>query len=233
VASFVLIHGGGHGAWCWGPLMPYLAAPALALDLPGRGRHPADLESITCDVWADSAAADIEKAGLSDVILVGHSMAGLTLPRVVERIPERLARLVFVACTTPPEGGSILGELDPDVAEIAAAANAAGAEQFGLTDEQAMGMFCNGMDAVQTRFVLDNLCPEAPGPLSEPMRLAGLAQPVPRTYVKLLRDATLSQELQDAVIARLGDAEVRTLDACHDVMISHPRELAELLNGYL
>jgi len=233
VASFVLIHGASHGAWCWGPLMPHLEAPALALDLPGRGRRPADLESISCDVWADSAAADIENAGLSDVILVGHSMAGLTLPRVLERIPERIARLVFVACTMPPEGGNVFGELDPEVAEIAKAANPTGVEPLGLIDEQAMEMFCNGMDAVQTRFVLDNLCPEAPGPLYEPMRLAGLAQPVPRTYLKLLRDATLSQEVQDAVIARLGDAEVRTLDTCHDVMVSHPRELAELLNGYL
>jgi len=233
LASFVLIHGGGHGAWCWGPLMPYLEAPALALDLPGRGRRPADLESITCEVWTDSAVVDIENAGLSDVILVGHSMAGLTLPRVLERIPERLARLVFVACSVPPEGGSILGELDADVAALAAAANATGVEELGLTEDQAVAMFCNGMDAVQTRFVLDNLCPEAPGPLSEPMRLAGMAQPVPRTYVKLLQDATLSQEVQDAVIARLGDVEVKTLDVCHDAMVSHPRELAALLNAYL
>ena len=213
--------------------MPYLEAPALALDLPGRGRRPADLESITCEVWADSAVADIENAGLSDVILVGHSMAGLTLPRVLERIPERLARLVFVACSVPPDGGSILGELDADVAELAAAANARGVEELGLTEDQAVAMFCNGMDAVQTRFVLDNLCPEAPGPLSEPMRLAGMAQPVPRTYVKLLKDSTLSQEVQDAVIARLGDVEVKTLDVCHDAMVSHPRELAALLNDYL
>ena len=81
--------------------MPYLEAPALALDLPGRGRRPADLESITCEVWADSAVADIENAGLSDVILVGHSMAGLTLPRVLERIPERLARLMELIDTLP------------------------------------------------------------------------------------------------------------------------------------
>lgn len=233
MATFVLVHGGGHGAWCWGPLMPYLGAPAWALDLPGRGSRPADLESITCETWADAVVADIESAGLSDVILVGHSMAGLTLPRVLDRIPERLERLVFVACSMPPEGGTVLGELDVEVAELAAAANTAGAEVLGLSDEQAVSMFCNGMDAVQTRFVLDNLCPEAPGPLTEPMRLAGLDRPVSRSFVKLLGDATLSQELQDAVIARLGDVEVQTLDACHDAMVSHPRELAALLNAYL
>ena len=129
--------------------MPYLGAPAWALDLPGRGSRPADLESITCETWADAVVADIESAGLSDVILVGHSMAGLTLPRVLDRIPERLERLVFVACSMPPEGGTVLGELDVEVAELAAAANTAGAEVLGLSDEQAVSMFCNGMDAVQ------------------------------------------------------------------------------------
>src|SRR3954463_853280 len=30
----VLVHGGGHGSWCWEPLLPYLMTDVLAVDLP-------------------------------------------------------------------------------------------------------------------------------------------------------------------------------------------------------
>ena len=116
--TFVLIHGGAHGAWCWARLFPHLEAPALALDLPGRGARPADLDAVTCDSFADSAAADIERAGLSDAILVGHSMAGLTLPRVAARIPQRLAQLVFVSCVVPPHGKAVLDVLAGTAKEL-------------------------------------------------------------------------------------------------------------------
>ena len=33
-SSFVLVHGGAHGAWCWNPLLPHLEGPVLAVDLP-------------------------------------------------------------------------------------------------------------------------------------------------------------------------------------------------------
>ena len=119
MSTFVLVHGGAHGAWCWSPLLPYLEAPALAIDLPGRGKRPADLATVTAETFADSAAADIGRAGLSDVILVGHSMAGVTLPRVAARVPERLERLVFVSCAVPGHGENMLKILDPEVQTMA------------------------------------------------------------------------------------------------------------------
>ena len=42
-AAFVLIHGGHQGSWFWERVTPLLDGSALAVDLPGRGRHPADL----------------------------------------------------------------------------------------------------------------------------------------------------------------------------------------------
>lgn len=233
MSTFVFVHGGAHGAWCWSPLLPYLEAPALALDLPGRGKRPADLATVTAERFADSVAADIERAELSDVILVGHSLAGLTLPRVAARIPERLERLVFVSCAVPPDGMQTLDILDPELQAMANEMEVSRVLSSGFTEEAAKQMFCNDMDEVQTRFVLDNLCPEAPGIVFEPNDLAGLAQPIPRTYVRLLRDQSLSQAVQDRCIAVLGDVEVVTLDTGHDVMVSNPKALAGVLNGTL
>ncbi len=233
MSTFVLVHGGAHGAWCWSPLLPFLEAPALALDLPGRGKRPADLAAVTGESSAAAAASDIERAGLTDVILVGHSMAGITLPRIADRIPERLERLVFVSCTVPLQGQTVLETLDPDLQSMASEMEIGETLSNGFGEQQAREMFCNDMDEQQTKFVLDNLCPEAPQILSEATDLAGLRHPIPRSYVRLLRDQSLSPELQDRCIAALGTVDVLEIDSGHNVMVSNPQALAQLLNGLL
>ena len=223
--GFVLIHGGAHGAWCWEPLLPHLDRAALALDLPGRGAKPADLAALTAADYAESVAADIEAAGLARAILVGHSLAGITLPRVLELVPARIAHAVFVACVVPREGQNVL-----DAIAMADELRPRGPEL--LDEARARAMFCGDMDEAQARFVLSRLCPEPVGPMLEPARLAGLRHPVPRSYVKLLRDQTLAPELQDEFARNAGPGcAVHELDAGHDAMVSRPRELAALLNG--
>ena len=103
----------------------------------------------------------------------------------------------------------------------------------GFAEQQAREMFCNDMDEQQTQFVLDHLCPEAPQIISEAADLAGLRHPIPRSYVRLLRDQTLSLEFQDRSIAALGTVEVLEIDNGHNVMVSNPQALAQLLNGLL
>jgi pimeloyl-ACP methyl ester carboxylesterase len=222
--TFVLVHGGAHGAWCWGPMLQYLERPALALDLPGRGARPADLDGLRTADFATAVVEEIEAAGVSRAILVGHSMAGITLPRVLERIPERIAQLVFVACTVPREGQSVLDA-------IAMPENLRPRRPELLDEAQARAMFCSDMDEEQADFVLSRLCPEALAPMSEPARLAGLRHPAPRSYVKLLRDQTLSPALQDEFARNAGPGcRVHELDTGHDAMVSRPRELAAVLN---
>jgi len=100
-----------------------------------------------------------------------------------------------------------------------------------LEEARARAMFCSDMDEAQARFVLSQLCPEPVGPMNEPARLAGLRQPLPRSYVKLLRDQTLSPAQQDTFARNAGPGcSVHELDAGHDAMVSRPRELAALLD---
>ena len=40
MTPLVLVHGGGFDSRCWDPLLPHLAGPAIAVDLPGRGVTP-------------------------------------------------------------------------------------------------------------------------------------------------------------------------------------------------
>ena len=226
--TLVLVHGGAHGAWCWERMIPHLEDDSLALDLPGRGSRPAPLDSIRVDDWVEAVVGAISGIHSERVVLVGHSLAGIVLPRVAERIPERLERLVFVSCTVPPEGLAVLDILSPEVRPLAEQ-NRRERVASVLPEEVARSMFCNDMNPEQTRFVLDRLVPEAWSPILEPSCLRGLERGVPATYVKLLRDAVIPPALQDEMVANLGGVEVAELDAGHDAMISQPEALAALL----
>jgi pimeloyl-ACP methyl ester carboxylesterase len=226
---FVLIHGGGHSSRCWERVIPLLDAPALALDLPGRGAHPGPLDQIHLSDWIDAASDDIARAGVSDAVLVGHSMAGLSMPGIIDRVHDRLRHVVFTSCAVPADGRPLLDLLPPEVAELANAIppSSAGAS---LTPDEVVAMQCYDMDEEQTAFTLDVVVPEAYWPVRDPVSLDGLRHPVPRTWIKLLRDRTFVSEEQDKMAARAGCGDVIEIDSGHMAMVSHPSELSAALN---
>ena len=230
--TFLLVHGGAHTAACWSRLTPMLEADAIAIDLPGRGSRPASLVDLCIDDWVDAIVDEIERLDDTPITLVGHSLAGMSLPRVAARVPERLGHLVFISCTVPPEGQAPIDMLAPEIRQIAMSQEAQ-SQPSVLPEAAARAMFCNDMDEEQTRFVLDGLVPEAPGPIHEPSRLEGLAHGVPITWVRNLRDAVVPPDRQDVYIETIRGitpVEVVDLDAGHNSLVSRPEALAEILN---
>jgi pimeloyl-ACP methyl ester carboxylesterase len=57
--SVVLLHGGGTSSRQWDLVIERMVAPALALDVPGRGNRPGDVERLTLPRALDSLAADV------------------------------------------------------------------------------------------------------------------------------------------------------------------------------
>src|SRR5690349_17805683 len=111
--QFVLVHGGTHTGRCWAPLLSYLDGPALAVDLPGRGSSPADLRSVTIDGGAAAVVATLRSLECDRIVLVGHSLAGVTIPLAAARLPEVVRHLVFVSCTIPAPGSSSFDTMPP------------------------------------------------------------------------------------------------------------------------
>jgi pimeloyl-ACP methyl ester carboxylesterase len=231
----VLVHGGGFAASCWSLVLPLLETPAVAVDLPGRGRRPADLAEVTVDDFAEAVADDILSSGWERVVLVGHSLAGVTLPRVAALVPERLAHLVFVACKIPAHGESCADTLAPTVhTRLGAHGTGDGGEagrRLPADRQAAMSKLANDLDEGQVSFMLACMVPEAPGPITAPVDLSGLAHPIDRTWVRCTRDAIVPVSEQQLAIDHIGGAEVVDLDAGHMAMIGHPGELAGILDG--
>ncbi|HYV59369.1 MAG TPA: alpha/beta hydrolase [Acidimicrobiia bacterium] len=244
----VFVHGGAHGAWCWEPLLPYLDGDALAIDLPpksirggaGRLASLSELRTLTIDDFTRSLLEDVDAAGIARFVLVGHSMGGLTISEVARRVPDRVEHLVYVSCMVPPEGGSAIEALPDDLQDMTRQAveeaRRGGDNPIGGLDEAATrSMFCNDMDEAQVRFVLDRIGTEAAVVLAESVTRAGIPPDLPKTFVKLLQDRSLPPDRQDVLVDNLraspgGNVDIVTIDAGHDVMISRPKELADVLN---
>ena len=227
--SFVLVHGAGFGADCWDELIPHLCADALAVDLPGRGtRADADLRAVTLADCADAVHSDLEERDLRDVILVGHSFAGVTVPRVVDLTPERIRRVVLVSAVVPPDGTRVLDQIEPGVRAAVEESIAGGI--YSQTREAAGMMLCNDMDEAMAARTLDRLVDDSAALLCEHVDISGYARAVPRTYVHLTRDQCYPGELQQRSTA-LIHADVEWLDTGHMAMISAPKDLAALLNA--
>jgi pimeloyl-ACP methyl ester carboxylesterase len=234
--DLVLVHGGEHAADCWDLVVAELRRQTpelrvLAVDLPGRGHTPGDLATDTIADWVDSVVADIEQEGLGDIVIVGHSMAGVTVPGVVAKLGfPRVREMILVAAFVPPQGQAIVDTLGGPLAWYARRGARSG-RPMKVPRLAAQYAFCNGMSPEQREFALSRLYAESTRIPGEPVDRSALPDDVPRTWILTTRDRALSNSSQQASIAALGGVEaVISIDACHDVMVSHPERLAHILS---
>lgn len=233
--AFVLVHGGQHTGACWRPTVAAMeridpGVVTLSVDLPGRGDEPGDLATLTIEQCVASVVRQITDAGIGRVVLVGHSMAGITLPGVAAVLgPERVAHMVYVACCVPPQGATVMSTLKPPVSWIAGAMSRFVKVSKPLPAPAATWMFANGMTKEQQAEVVAGLVPESGVVTKQPVDRSAMPD-LPTTWVLTMRDHSLRPPLQREFIANLGNVdEVVEIDTCHNVMLSEPDELARVL----
>jgi pimeloyl-ACP methyl ester carboxylesterase len=232
--NFAVLHGGGQGSWVWDEVVPLLGgATVLALDVPGcGGKRGRDTTAIAVADIVAELIGDIETAGHSDLVLVGHSQAGTILPLMVKARPDLFRRLIFVSCCAPLNGQTILdmmgysarGENPDEVGWLVPLAVDSPVERF-------RAMFCNDMseadaDAFLARLGRD-MWPRASIEHRD-WRYDHLAA-VPSSYVLCEQDTSLPPEWQETFAARLLCDRIVRLDAGHQAMNTRPAELAALL----
>jgi pimeloyl-ACP methyl ester carboxylesterase len=237
MTNFAFLHGGGQGGWVWAETIAAMQAAAdvqcLALDAPGCGtKRDRDTSRIAFDDIARELVEDVRAAGLSDVVLVGHSQAGMEMPQMAELAPGLFRKLVFVTCSAPLPGKTTLDQMGMGL-------HGSHREQVGwpldpLTssmEDRYRVMFCNDMDDAAANAFLGKLggdmWPQVCYEHSDWRRdhLAGM----PVTYVKCLQDMSLPPAWQDRFAERLHADKVVAIEAGHQVMTTQPRALAALL----
>ena len=241
--ALVLVHGGGFAADCWEPTVDVIRRvdpelKVLAVDLPGRRGKPGDLVTACIDEWVDSVVADIKSAEFDDnLVIVGHSLAGLTVPAIVAKLGSSRVREMILATAQVPANGSALVDTLPGALSWFARRTAKRKVQKGrsvrpggLPTALARFVFCNGMTPAQRRYTLARSCQESAPIMIEKVDRSGMPDDVPRTWILTRRDRAVSMKIQHECIAALGGVQTLIeIDTCHMLMVSEPQRLAEIL----
>jgi pimeloyl-ACP methyl ester carboxylesterase len=214
----VLVHGAGHTAAVWQATRAAMRHPTFAVDLPGRGRRPADITTVTAERAAESVADDVEAHVTGDVVLVGHSVAGTLLPRIAARLGTRVRRLVLVAGITATDGQPPWDLFLADRVDVART-------HLAMLRQEHAG---RSLEAVDRRIAatIDSL-----NFSQQAMSWADVS--VPCTWVRCLRDPIQDRDLQDRFIALCRADQVVDIDSGHTPALDAPATLAALLDEIL
>jgi pimeloyl-ACP methyl ester carboxylesterase len=235
--TFVLIHGAWHGAWCWTGVMAELERMGhrvYALDLPGRWSSPMPHAKINRHVWVETVVKSIEQHDLRNVVLVGHSMGGVTITGVSLKIPRRLKRVIYVTALVPPEEGSLADEFPRLLTP--AFANAMRQIDGGVSTTMDSDYFRSNFIQDASRdlqdFVYAALVPEAMPPMNDPVPMREFhALGLPTSYVICEDDLVWGDPKvwHPGFSSRLLNPTTRSLTGGHELMFTKPVTTAHAL----
>ncbi len=222
MATFGLVHGVCAGGWSWDLVTPYLKDAGhrvVAPDLPG------DDANATFSEYAE--VVDRALGDADDVVVVGHSTGGLTLPLVAERRPVR--ELVFVCGVIPVPGESAAQRgIDWRVIEPSEWQIDNGDGSFSISAEGFRRHVAQDAEPAVIDATIPRLRPQSIRPFLEPCPLEAMPG-VPRRYILCTDDHIVGPEWsRREAPARLGVEPIEFLGS-HSPMASRPRELAALL----
>jgi pimeloyl-ACP methyl ester carboxylesterase len=110
VATFVLVHGGGHGGWCYQRVAPLLRAAGHDVYTPTLTGLGERAHLLRADIDLDFHIGDnvnvLHFDDVRDVILVGHSYGGMVITAVADRVPHQVDSLVYLDALVPTDGES-------------------------------------------------------------------------------------------------------------------------------
>lgn len=232
MSVFVLVHGAYHGAWCYHKVVEILedaGHTAIAIDLPGHGENRVPRDRITLDNYVGHVCKIID-AQPDPVILVGHSMGGLTISQVAEERPDKLKMLVFLTALMPKDGES-RADLSVRVNEEPRVAAARIPTEDGLANSVSegllKGLFYGDCSDEDIAFAKAHLVPQAFEPMNRKVRLSEANYGrVPRVFIECLKDGALSIRMQRAMYEAVGVDKVISMDTSHSPFFSAPEELA-------
>ena len=234
MSTFILVHGAWHGAWCWYKVVPRLARAGhavIAPDLPSLGRDCTPISEITLDRWVDCIVSHIAAAA-APVVLVGHSRGGIVISAVAERLPARVAHLVYLTAFLLRDGETLLATAETAVGSRIVPNLVLTADGSAITvAEEALreGFYgeCSDEDVALARLMLR---PEPAAPSATPMRITPARfGSVRRAYIECRRDRAIPVELQRRMARDSACPVVASLDTDHSPFFSTPDALAGAL----
>ncbi|MYT70390.1 MULTISPECIES: alpha/beta hydrolase family protein [unclassified Streptomyces] len=237
MSTFLLVHGAWHNGRCWERLAPSLESAGHRVLTPSLTGYGDKAHLLGPEVGLDTHVEDVLKLiheeDLSDVVLVGHSYAGLVISSVANEAPERIARLVYLDAMVPEHGETAVDVQPVTQSLIDLAAGSAATWRIPPLPElpPPFGLFgiTDPTDAAWLRSLLSDHPVRC---LQQPVRLDNpAARSIPRTHIHCVgtQPEGIVRRPVPATQPNGSPARVRELPTGHDAMITMPAELATLL----
>src|ERR1700680_2292671 len=131
MATFVLVHGAWHGAWCWRRVARLLTATGHDVFSPTLTGVAERSHLLRPDIDLDTHIRDVVNEmrwqELRDVVLVGHSYAGMVISGVAEKMEGAIGSFVMLDAFLPESGQSLVDLQPPPMRDATLAAERSGA----------------------------------------------------------------------------------------------------------
>ncbi|WP_327710249.1 alpha/beta fold hydrolase [Streptomyces sp. NBC_00464] len=215
MTTFVLVHGAWHGSWAWERVTPLLVRAGARVITPSLtlGRD------VGLHHHVDEVVASIRATADDELVLVGHSYAGLVVRQAADRSPERVNHIVLVEGWAGADGAA-MESLAPDWFMAAVRASAGDGWSVPAPAPALFGITEPG----DARWLEQRLRGHPIRSFTEATRLSGAVDRIPGTGLHCRPETFPFARFA----AELGYRQV-ALDGPHDVMLSHPRSVAEAL----
>jgi len=238
MATFLLVHGAWHAAWCWAKLVPALEARghrAVAIDLPGHGDNFLPLGEVTLDAYAREVV-EVAEALPERPYVVGHSMGGAVISVAAEMKPEAFQRLIYLTAVLPFDGKNLIELLDDPTNELMPRVTqfAADGQSISIAPDLLGEAFYADCSDADIAFARERICPQALAPFVAPIMVsADRFGRVPRDYILCTQDRAISYVHQQKMLAAVPCEQVGAVDSSHSPFFSAPEALADVLAGFV
>ena len=233
MATYVLVHGGGHGGWCYRKVARLLRAAGHEVFTPtltglAERSHlvspSTDLETHIADiinllVWED----------LQDIILVGHSYGGMVITGVADRAADRIAELVYLDAAHPRDGESLAIVAPQQMEPTYAGVRVVDGVELVMWPFPGMAQFFGITDPADAAWTESKLTPHPWKCFAQPLTLRNgdAAARLKRTNINCT--ASLGSSPGEARARQLEGDRNFEIDTGHDLMITEP----EAVTGFL
>jgi pimeloyl-ACP methyl ester carboxylesterase len=233
LATYVLVHGGGHGGWCYDKVARLLRKEGHDVRTPtltGLGERAHLLSAdVDLDMHIRDVVAVLHYDDLREVILVGHSYGGMVITGVADRAADRVGKLVYLDAANPVDGQSLVDVAGPIIEATRPTGEIVDGVELVLLPAPDAGTFYGVTDPDDLAWMDDRLtghpwkCFEQPLTLSDE---AGLRS-IPQYHV--VCTSTLATRDRELMANARADGRLWEIDTGHDLMITEPEAVTAAL----
>lgn len=234
--NFVLIAGSWQGAWVWSDVRSHLEArghTVKVIELPAHGEDQTPPQDVSMDVYRDKVVDQIRSMS-GQVVLVGHSMAGIIISSVSEKIPSRIEKLIYIGAILPANGQSLLDLASTDTQAVLGRSIIPSEDNLTLdvVHDRITDIFCQDGSIAMRRLILEKFRLEPAIPFADKVTLTDdNFGKVRKYFIHTELDSAVGIDLQKRMVTAAGEVKTYSLRSGHSPHLTMPARLTSLLVG--